>query len=240
MQKIRAGVLLSLCVFIYGVYSKKHEHKSKDNEIDAELQKLILEEDQKKGILISTYVGDSYIAVKDGKLVGVKDFRKANMFDINVPKRMETEMQEHRNTIELMPWIKDEKFVITYNSIGNDINIEAPVKSDDLKINAKSSLTVINEVIVKGGDYPVFEIMSEQRKLCFTLDTNTEQINLQECSNGANDLQTFKFAAYGEAKENERQHNGGGMFNPRDYMVKTPVPGNPLLMTDKEGVVYSQ
>lgn len=233
MQRNQIGLFLSLCIFICKVYSRVHRHKSEDEQIEADLQRLILRENQKTGIFISTFVGDKYMGVKDGKLIGVKKLKDANMFDVGVPEGEE----RHRNTIELMPWILGKRYVTTYNSLGDEINIEIPVR---MRTGPKSSLTVIKNVILKGAtSNPVFEIMSAQRRMCYTLDTNTEVFSLQDCSNGANDLQTFKFVSYQEALENEKKQNSGILFSIKNYLWKTNVPGTPLLVGDKSGVIYS-
>ncbi|OAG33371.1 hypothetical protein NEIG_00926 [Nematocida sp. ERTm5] len=225
MQKMRTCILISLCIFIYQVCGS-----SKKGDSNKDLEYLIQDGNKKEGVLISTYTGDLYIAIKDGKVIGVRDPRQANLFDIDLPTK-ETEPQE----IKLEPWVEGKKYVIESNPVGEGLNVEIPIETEQ---EAKSNLMIIRNVIAKNAKKPVFEIVSASRQRCFSLDINTFEVSLQECSNGSNDLRTFMFLSMQEASKNEANKNGGTAFNMAEYTASTRVPAGTLIVGSKSGVLY--
>ncbi|KAH9387073.1 uncharacterized protein NEMAJ01_1969 [Nematocida major] len=228
MRKTQACILISICIFLYQAYAKRSGSRKRDRD----LEDLIKNGEEKVGILVGSFVGDFFLAVKGGKLVGVKDFKKANLFDIDLPTKESPDKE-----VKLEVWVKGKKFVITYNSVGEDINIEIPMEAD---ADAKSNLTIIRNVIAENARKAAFEVMSSQRKRCFSIDPNTTEVTLQECANGSNDMQTFRFLSFKEAIKNEANKRGGSAFSMGEYTSNTRVPANSIFVADKSGVLYNQ
>ncbi|KAI5159492.1 hypothetical protein NEAUS03_0339 [Nematocida ausubeli] len=229
MQTKKACIIISMCIFIYQVCGRSHKHKS-DDDIDY----LIEGQEEKEGILISTFAGPDtkYIAIKNRKVVVVDDPKDANLFDIDLPTKESTPQE-----IMLEPWVEGKKHVIESDSLGDGLNVEIPIESGQ---KTESNLMIIREVVAKNAFNPVFEIVSAIRKKCFSIDGLTSEISLQACSNGSNDMRMFVFTSMREALKNEANKRGGGDFSMPEFTANTRVPSGTLIVGSSSGVLYSR
>ncbi|KAI5181139.1 hypothetical protein NEOKW01_1358 [Nematocida sp. AWRm80] len=213
---------------------KKHGKKGKRKHrkySSSKAMKALLGSTQKEGIFISSYVGDGYISIVNGKIMAVKSIKDATLFDIDI----KSEKATSTSPLSLEPWVQGIKNLISYNSVGEDINVDVPVASNTAM---KSDSTIFYEVIGKRAKKPVFEIKSESRSLCFTLDATTKEYKLSMCSTGGNDLQSFRFMSYKEALKSESRRKGRAAFDIKDYLADTYLPAGVIMVTDKLGVIY--
>lgn len=237
MHKVELCILISFCLFICQVYARRHISKEERN-----LRDLNLVKGEHEGVFVATYVGDYFLAIRDGRVEVVKDFRNANFFTVDLPKRKKFFKRNFffdysKEGFLFEPWVNGKKMILTYNSIGEDINIEIPI---DSAVKTKSNLTIFRNVIAENAKKPVFEIVSAQTQKCFELDPNTNLVSLQHCANGANDLQTFRFLTYNEVLENNANKNGNTAFSMPEYTARTRVPSVTLVVANISGVLYKQ
>lgn len=221
--------------FSFGGQKSADQLSDKENEqyIDG-----ILSEQEKEGIYITSYVGDYYMAIKNNKLVAVKSIKEANMFDVSTKEEDAADsFDQPSEKVQLLPWVEGERRVITYNPVGEGINIEIPLDSTEKTL---SDITVFQKVIAVDVDFPVYEIKSAQRDMCITLDPATKEYFLKQCSNGANDLQTFKFCSYSEALTAQARKKGENAFDMKMFLVSTRVPFSPAIIVDANGVLYKE
>lgn len=219
----------------------ENENEKENDLSDRENEKYIegiLSEQDKEGIYISSYVGDYYMAIKNNKLVAVKSVKEANMFDVSTKEEDDIRnFDQVSSKVQLLPWVEGERRVITYNPVGEKINIEIPIDSNEKTL---ADITVFQKVIAMDVDFPVYEIKSAQREMCITLDPATKEYFLKQCSNGANDLQTFKFCSYSEALTAEARKKGENAFDMKMFLVDTKVPFSPAIIVDSNGVLYKE
>ncbi|KAI5187589.1 hypothetical protein NEHOM01_2293 [Nematocida homosporus] len=208
--------------------SKKAERRAK------QMMKYLMDAQKKEGILLASYVGDSYLGISGNKLVAVQDKNAAVLFDVE-PKSDKVDKNALDVEVQLTPWINGSKNVITYNAVGEDINIEIPIENN---LPTKSDSTIFTKVISTTADHPVYEIKSGQRKMCITLEPSTKEYGLKMCSNGSNDLQTFRFLTYTEAEAIESRRKGHHAFDLKSFLGDSKVPSGVITVADVNGVLY--
>ncbi|KAI5189485.1 hypothetical protein NEMIN01_0548 [Nematocida minor] len=238
MQKIRIAMLLTLCIFVYQVCSKmdkkndlEHPHSKGLRKI---LEKTILKRNTKEGIYIATFIGDKYLAIKDGKLVVVNSFKDANLFDIDVSSIKMGEMQG----VKIMPWVEGKQYVISFNLMGNDVNVTLPIH---LNLKTITDITFINEVYTANAAHPAFQMASAQKRYrCVVIDPASGEVKMNQCAQGA-ERQTFVFRTYDEAETSENKKNGGGSFRPELFLKAFVLSlTKTLIMGSFTGVLYYQ
>lgn len=234
MKKPAIALLLFLCS-IYSIYAKSHHKSAKRRKALRRKQlKMLINETEKRGLFLASFVGDVYLAVsKDKKLVARERKEDANLFTVNL--RSSWWFRTDKDAVLLQPWVKGKKHVITYNALGNAINVELPIR---FGYRSKSDATVFTEVIGHNAEHPVYIIRSKYRNRCITLDPNIREYHLKPCSSGGNDLQTFRFLTYEEAKKMEARKNRSTVFDMANFMSNTRVPRGTIFVADKNGVLF--
>ncbi|KAI5191478.1 hypothetical protein NECID01_1472 [Nematocida sp. AWRm77] len=229
MKKIVVAFMLFVC---WACAKKPHKsHKKKEGTIRNYLRMLIKGK-EKKGLFLVSFVGDHFLGVnKEMKLVARDSLEDANLFNIDLKSR-KTDLKKG---LRLQPWVKGKKHVVTYNAVGDSINIEVPIKAG---YNSHSDATVFTEVIAHNASHPVYTIRSKYRNLCVTLDPGLNEYYLKGCSTGGNDLQTFRFLTHKEAEQIEARRGKSSVFDLSKYLSRTKMPPGSIMIVDKNGVLF--
>jgi len=223
----RALFLVGLLLLISQAHGK-HPKDSNEKYLWA-----LAKENDKRGLFLVSFVGDKYLKVtKGGKLVATEKFESADLFDVMVKFKKGSYRME---SLQLKPWVYGKDYVITYNALGEDINIELPVKSI---FGTKSDATELEEVIGHNAEHPVYIIKSKYRGRCITLDPATNECFLKPCSKGGNDLQTFRFLTYEEAKTLEGRKKNSVEFDIKSFLLSSKVGTGATIVADKNGILF--
>ncbi|KAI5173039.1 hypothetical protein NEFER03_2023 [Nematocida sp. LUAm3] len=213
--------------------------RGKKSKEDKELRKMVenlIKSQDKEGIFLSNLVGDYYVSIKDGKLTGTQTIENASLFDVDTD--VDTYTEDTSIPIKLITWLEGVERVLTFNDVGEDINLE--IKTQDFPGRKKSDKVSLHSVIAPKAETFVFEIVSNSRNMCVTMDGASKQYTLASCSHGGNDQQIFKFITYDEAKEEEGNRRGEEAFRIRKYMKDGSREGGYLMVGNKSGVLYNE
>ncbi|OAG32177.1 hypothetical protein NEDG_02096 [Nematocida displodere] len=232
MRNEAVRLILIVSALVCSVVGKRGSHGRHRGHHHRHHMASLLGKEEKSGIFISSYIGNHYISAKHGILKAVPKHENAVLFDVGI----KSDKAKKDSPLSLFLWDKGVKHIVTYNSLGEGINVEIPVEEND---ETMSDATIFREVITHNAKNPVYEIVSVYRKnMCITPDPVIGDYHLQRCSNGGNDLQLFRLVTYSEAQAQEEKSRKHSPFNMKKFLGGSKIPTTSSVTASSNGPIF--
>lgn len=200
-------IVVAMSVFVYvvlgksrGNASKREKHGFSEDSSFFRMLKRIADRDMyHRGALLA--MGDKkygYVMIKSGKLKTSTKPEDALLFDLDVA---DSENSFSTSKIRLFAYINGVRNYLTYNLLGDDVNMDTISVEDNLGTLGSFFLRQLSNVSGKHKKYQI--IPYAKPNSCLTRDAESHSFFIRKCRLQENSMQTFRFVDYQKAKDEE-------------------------------------